>query len=813
MTKHSEKQQEYIARLEAENARLNQQLDKKRDCPDEHILNQELLNITDNAVLVVDKNRKIKHWNKRAEQLTGLKAKECIGKELNDLNTSFCFQLSSLFDEVHHETGLIEKRRCKINPHKNNEIIIILNAKALQNEQGKFIGGLISFDDITQIEKGRQELEETRLRFEKLATAASEGIILTDKHGRINYSNPAARKMFQLQEEEILGTDFREHVLHDESYDEFLKGIQDFAKSGKGASLDKVHIFNGLRSDNSEFPLETSFSAFYVKQELHTVAIMRDITKRKKIESDLVTARRKAEEADRLKSQFLANMSHEIRTPMNGILGMAEILQQTTLDNNQKEYLNIINKSSNNLLSIINDILDFSKIESNKIELEAIPFNLREVMDEVAELLAYRADEKGVSLNSFTDTLTPEIIVGDPVRLRQVLLNLVNNAVKFTEQGEVNVSSEMVLKDANTIRMRFTVKDTGIGISQQGIQKLFQPFTQVDPATTRKYGGTGLGLIISKKLVEMMGGKLTVESKPGQGATFTFTSSFKTYTHHNGFSQKKKADFSGLHVLIVDDNTNNRIIFRKYLKNWNCYISEARDGHDALQKLQQAKESLNPVKIALLDFQMPEMDGIELAHRIKESPELEDTRLILLTSVTNILNNHEVKEKGFVDYLTKPIKLNHLYNIINRAKSKKPTYQIQEPKTENTETARMKNKKRILLAEDNPVNQKVASLNIKKLGYEVDIVENGKAALEAMQNNEYHAVFMDIQMPVMDGLDATRAMRQYEADNGIEKKISIIAVTANAMKGDRERCLKAGMNAYIAKPFTIDQLNEVLHNI
>ena len=716
-------------------------------------------------------------------------------------------------DNMVFETGKEAINEDPLIDGQGNRRVVVTKKTRYEAKNGEqFIVGVIR--DITESKKTEEALRENEAKFRDLFDNAPIAYHELDTEGRYTRINHTEELLLGYTNDEMRGRHPSEFVLEKVSREAFSAKL---AGNNPLQAVERTFI----RKDGTLVPVLNEDRLIYdgAGKVTGIRSTLQDITERKRNEKQLEKTRDAALESARLKAEFLANMSHEIRTPMNGVVGMTGLLLDTDLSERQQEYAETIQSSADSLLTIIDDILDFSKIESGLLRFETIDFDLRAAVESPLALLAEKAQAKGLEVASLVYKDVPTALRGDPGRLRQILTNLIGNAVKFTDHGEVVVSVKTEKEDAEHIVLRFEIKDTGIGISEAAQKRLFQAFTQADGSTTRKYGGTGLGLAISKQLVGLMNGTIGIESTPGKGSTFWFTGRFeKQMDAIHITEQPYPFDLTGVRILIVDDNATNRKIMVHQSLSWGMIAAEAESGKQALELLHEAAADGQPFNIALLDLMMPEMDGFQLAGAIKTDPAIAEVALVLLPSFGQKGHGEAARIAGIAAYLQKPVRQSHLYEclsaIMAQAASTEPAgppplvtqHSLRESKIRQTKSQVLSNA-RILVAEDNPVNQKVALGQLNNLGFAATAVLNGREVLKALEAADFDIIFMDCQMPEMDGFEATAEIRRIE---GTDRHTTIIAMTANALEGDRQKCLEAGMDDYLSKPVKADALREML---
>lgn len=666
----------------------------------------------------------------------------------------------------------------------------------------------------TECDALRDSEERTRL----IVDNALDSVITMDSAGEIIGWNAQAELMFGWPQSEALGRSLAETIVPPQHREAHTRGLNHFLKTGEGPVLNKRIEISAVNRDGREFPSEITICPAKVGDSYHFSAFVRDITEQKRAQSELEDARDAAEAANRAKSQFLANMSHEIRTPMNGVLGMTELALDTDLSQEQREYLELVKSSANALLTVINDILDFSKIEAGKLPLESLDFSLIDCLGDAIKTLGLRAHQKGLELVGHISPEVPDMLIGDPGRLRQVVMNLAGNAIKFTDEGEVVVRVRTESRGTKDVLLHFTVTDTGVGIDADKLQLIFRPFEQADGSTTRKFGGTGLGLTISSQLVELMGGRIWVESEPGCGSTFHFTMRFPVSAKPSSRAiRKPSASLRGMPVMIVEDNAANRNMLVEMLSHWHMCPTAVENGRLGLMTMQTSSNAGQKFPLVLIDAEMPDMDGFAVAEQIRRDPKLAGATIMMLTTTGQATDAERCRQLDIAAYLTKPVKQSDLFDVIvdalgTSALESEATHSRITVASDNlSDGASDTNRFMILLAEDNAVNQRVAVRLLQKRGHTVSVAENGREALRRLEQERFDLVLMDVQMPEMDGLEATAAIRAQEKTTG--QHMPIIAMTAHAMAGDRERCLEAGMDGYVSKPIQPQVLFDTIASV
>ncbi|MBL8153746.1 MAG: PAS domain S-box protein [Anaerolineae bacterium] len=651
------------------------------------------------------------------------------------------------------------------------------------------------------------ELEQQRDFALQVMETMGQGLTITNDQRQFEYVNPAYARMLGYQPDEMIG-----HTPDDFTAPAYLDRLKQALQERRQGRASTYEVGLVHADGHMVYALVTGVPRWKNGEVHGSIAVITDLSERKQVEEAMQLARDQALEASRLKSEFVATMSHEIRTPMNGILGMSELLMDTPLNADQRDYVEVVLGEANSLLMIINDILDLSKIEAGKMILESVEFVVSDIVDRIIEFMNPRA--KGNMNVTLSATIAPEVpfsVRGDPTRLRQILMNLVSNAVKFTARGQVRVHVGAQAIEADDIILRFVVQDSGIGLSEAARKRLFQPFMQADSSTTRKYGGTGLGLAISKRLVDMMEGEISVESEEGLGSTFTFTARFGLV---GGLQVESNPD--ALKVLLVEDNENIRRLLVRMLGKWDTHTVEAVDGQQGLNILLEAAGAGNLFDTAIVDVAMPHLNGFEMIEQVRQYAELDDLDIVILTAFDSPQHRATAEHLGVETFLTKPVKAPVLRETLERLREQALLRRAAKtddtrPSTSTPHTS--ESAVRVLIVEDNPINLDLTCKQLEKLGYEPETAHDGGEAIErfSAEPDRCQIILMDCQMPVMDGYEATRRIRQIEAERGLARK-PIIALTASTMDGDRDRCLECGMDDHLGKPVRLETLHEMLRS-
>jgi PAS domain S-box-containing protein len=768
-----------------------------------------LLDLAYDAIIVTDLDGKVLFWNNGATEIYGWRKKEAIGQHnhamlLTVFPSSYADIKHSLLQSGRWEGELQQMRR-------DGEDIVVATRKALQRDElGRPIAILSINTDITASKEAENILRVSEQRTRMIVDSAYDAFIAMDEDARIVDWNRQAEVMFGWRREEVMGKPVHEIIIPERHRQIQLREIQRLIATGAGAAIDGRVEIAGLRRSGREFMLELMLSPIRLGNGMTYSAFLRDITERKRAQQELQAAMEAAESAARAKSEFLANMSHEIRTPMNGIIGLTKLVMKTPLTQQQQEYLAMIDASAASLLRLVNDILDFSKIEARKLELDAVDFDVRELIGDCLKAFSASANEKGLELIHRVAADVPASLRGDPGRINQIMLNLVSNAIKFTRQGEIVVRLVQESLHADHAMLRLSVSDTGIGIAKEQQAYIFSAFSQADSSTTRIYGGTGLGLTIVSQLAALMGGRVWVESEPGAGTTFHLTlrldlaRSPPTEAPHTGL-------LKGMRVLIVDDNATNRLILGEIVGSWGMQPVLTADGQQALAELHADAARGAPFPLILLDSHMPGFDGFQLAEKIMAMPQHDSATIMMLSSANMPDEIGRCQALGITHFLRKPVKQSELFDAIAMAIGMPSAGQARLHTCPAKALPRPVRQLRVLIAEDHPINQRLISEIVAGLGHAFAIAENGNQVLAMLEQEHFDVILMDGQMPEMDGYQTAAAIRHRESDTG--RHIHIIAVTAHAMPQDRELCLAAGMNDYVAKPIDPDVLAERLERL
>ncbi len=758
-----------------------------------------------NAILMMDAAGKISFWNQAAERMLGWTPEEALGKNLHALLAPERFHEAyekalSLFSRT-GQGGVVGKTRELAALKKGGaEIDVELSLSAVELRGGWHAVGILR--DITERKKAADALRESESRYAAIANNAPETVLI-HRDGRILYVNDIGTTISGYPREELVGRTIFSFIT-EASKTAILSTM--YKRTEGGAPADYEVEF---ATRNGKLLNLMVKSAPIVYQGAPAVlAVLVNITARKGIEKAMLRAKEAAEAANRAKSEFLAVMSHEIRTPMNAIIGMGELLEETALDKEQRKYVHIFKTAGENLLNIINDILDFSKIEAGKIELENITFNLEDLVETLCEFMALKAHAKGLELTCEVADDVPCALTGDPNRLRQVLVNLIGNAIKFVEKGEIGVEVKARAAAEGWAEVLFRVKDTGIGIAPGKLQSIFESFTQGDSSTTRKYGGTGLGLAISKRIVELLGGRIWVESALNEGSAFYFTAKYRISGDTAVCREAVRAGrLPELKALIVDDNATNRLILSRMLRNWGADVQTAESGEEGLALIQRAAAEGAPYGLLLLDYFMPGMDGLQMAEKLKDRPGAFPGVILILTSDSRDGAAGRAKQLGISDYLVKPVKKAELKAAILAALEQNAPVPAAGGQAAPAETGFKP--LRILLADDAEDNRILILAHLKKYPFKVEVAVNGEDALEKFKAGTYDLVLLDMQMPVMDGYTAAAAMRSYEKEQALPPA-KIVALTASVMAEDVDKALRSGCDAHVGKPVKKAALFELL---
>jgi len=763
------------------------------------------------GVVVADAEGKFQLFNPMAEELLGLGSSDLPPEQWSSHYSIFLPDRVTPFPP--NDLPLVRALRgestdnVEIFVHRartGTGVFLNVSGRPIRDRDRRIYGGVVVFHDITERKRAEETIRTSEQRFRTMAETMPTTVAIYQGTGHA-YVNAAAATMLGYTREELLHLSFLHYVHPD--FQELVKA-RSLARQ-RGEAVSPRYEIKLVHKDGHSLWVDFAGTVIEYEGKPAVLGVASDITQRKDLEAAQEKALAAAEAASRAKSSFLANMSHEIRTPMNAVIGMTELLLGTELSAVQREYLGIVKDSAESLLALINDILDFSKIEAGKLELDDATFQIREVLGDTMKGLALRASGKEVEIACHVHPNVPENVRGDALRLRQVVSNLVGNAIKFTQRGEVVLDVVEESSAADETRLQFTVRDTGIGIPQEKQRAIFDAFAQADSSTTRRFGGTGLGLAIAARIVSLMQGRLWVESEVGKGSKFHFTGQFRRSNETPAGAAHLPESLEGMRILVVDDNETNQLILREMLTNWKMRPTTVSDAEAALRELRRARQAGHRHQVVLTDVHMPGMDGFQLTERIKATPNLDGTVILMLTSGDGPGDVERCEKVGGSAHLMKPVKQSELFDAIVAAVGVAQHVE-QTPSDTSPATAGVR-RLRILLAEDSYPNQRLAVGVLTRWGHEVTLACNGREALTALEKDSFDLVLMDVQMPEMDGYQATAVIREREARTG--GHLPIVAMTAHAMKGDREECLAAGMDGYVAKPIRRAELQQVINEV
>ncbi len=761
------------------------------------------------AILLAGPDGKIIDCNQAALDMWGYSKDEMMHLEASHLYADPADRVK--FKLAIEKTGSVKDFEIKYRK-KDGTIMECLESSTLRvAEDGSVFGYMGIMRDVTEKKRIEAELLRTSNFLQNVLDSSIDGITVTDLRGKIISFTPKTSEMLGFEQEEVMGKEV--YFLYGKGKDDAKAIMRELSAKGELRNHEMQLIKKGGEL------IDINTSASLIRDEkgevIGTLGVFRDITERKLMFEELRQAKDEAEAASSAKTDFLATMSHEIRTPMNAIIGMADLLRETPLTPEQQQYVQVFSSAGENLLNVINDILDISKVEAGHLELESIDFDLKEIVEKTCDVLAIRAHELGLELICRMSPDVPIHLIGDQGRLRQVLMNLIGNALKFTEEGEIFLQVGIQDSDApaqgeEEIKLHFSVFDTGIGIPEKKLDLIFDSFTQADSSITRKHGGTGLGLTISKMLVDLMGGKIWVESKEGHGSTFHFTAKFQLQREPKETVKEEPIDLEGLKALIVDDNATNRAILREMVSGWGAVVKEKEDGRRGLEELKRAFDSGNPYDLLLVDSLMPDIDGFKTVEGIRSDLNIPDMTIMMLTSDRRSHDISRCNKLGIACYLVKPVKSLELREAISIAvgKSKAAIGKATVSKPPAPEELPPVH---ILLVEDTEDNVLLIKSFLKKTPCSLDFAENGQIAVDKFKAGKYNLLFMDMQMPVMDGYTATKQIRDWEKENRLAPT-PIVALTAHATKEEAQKSLDAGCNAHLTKPIKKVKLIEAIRD-